>query len=324
MSNSITDLVRPQTSKTSIVLSETEVERMSAHSFARRIKKAGSKLWDRLPTGLQEQPPAKYVNHLIHSLSRKLSSRKESHAAPTTTRFRRYPPLLLTVAELIEDLPYGHTVRLCVMGCSTGAEVYSVLWAVRKARPDLKVMTVGVDLSAPAVEKAKTGRYVSKDNELKGFPDRLWTELFDICESELTIKQSLREGIEWVVGDVREDELAARLGLQDIVIANNFLIFMKEREAARCLRKIVKLIKPGGLLLCRGVDLDVREKVAQQFCLQPISLRIEELHEINKRERRGWPWEFWGLEPLDKTRKDWMRRYATIFQVPARPRSGGL
>ena len=100
------------------------------------------------------------------------------------------------------------------------------------------------------------------------------------------------------------------------MIANNFLIFMREHEATTCLRGIVQFVKPGGLLLCRGVDLDVRERVARQFRLQPIVLRIEELHEINVRERRGWPWEYWGLEPLDKTRKDWARRYATIFQVP--------
>jgi chemotaxis methyl-accepting protein methylase len=236
--------------------------------------------------------------------------------APTTTSFRRYPPLLLTIADLIKGAPHGDTVRLCVMGCSTGAELYSVLWASRKARSDLKFVAVGVDLSTPAVEKGKAGRYSPEDKELSGFSKEFWPEMFDISQSDLTIKKSLREGIKWVVGDVRDDALLAQLGFQDIVIANNFLIFMKEREATNCLRKIVKLVKPGGLLLCRGVDLDVRERVAQQLCLRPISLRIEELHEINARERRGWPWEYWGLEPLDKARKDWARRYATIFQVP--------
>jgi chemotaxis protein methyltransferase CheR len=289
---------------------------MEAHLLARKIKKAGWNLWQRFPGGLQERPSAKYINGWIHSLSRKFSSRKQSHMAPTTTRFRRYPPLLLTITELINSLPHGNTVRLCVMGCSTGAELYSVLWAVRKARTDLKFLGIGVDLSAPAVEKAKAARYSTEDKELSGLSEEFWPELFDIGQSDLTIKESLRKGIEWVVGDVRDDGLREQLGLQDIVIANNFLIFMKEREAANCLRNIVKLVKPGGLLLCRGVDLDVREQVAQEFNLEPILLRIEELHEINLRERRGWPWEYWGLEPLDKTRKDWVRRYATIFHVP--------
>jgi chemotaxis methyl-accepting protein methylase len=289
---------------------------MDAHLLARKIKEAGGNLWQHLPSGLQERPPARYVNGWIHRLSRKFSSRKQSHMAPTTTRFRRYPPLLLTIADLIKNLPHGDTVRLCVMGCSTGAELYSVVWAIRKARMDLKILAIGIDLSAPAVEKAKAGRYSTKDRELSGLPEEFWPDLFDLTQSDLTIKPSLRVGVEWIVGDLRDDGLRAQLDLQDIVIANNFLIFMKEHEAATCLRNVVKCVRPGGLLLCRGVDLDVRERVAQQFHLQPISLRIEELHEINVRERRGWPWEYWGLEPLDKTRKDWARRYATIFQVP--------
>src|ERR1700677_2822554 len=243
---------------------------MDAHLLARKVKKTGGSLWQRLPTGLQERAPAKYVSHWIHKLARKLSSRRQSHTAPTTTRFRRYPPLLLTITDLIEELPHGDTVRLCVMGCSTGAELYSVLWTIRKARGDLKIVAIGVDISTSAVEKAKAGRYSKKDGELSGLPEGFWPELFDTAESDLTIKPSLRTGVEWIVGDVRDDELRAQLGLQDIVIANNFLIFMKEREAANCLRNVVKCVRPGGLLLCRGVDLDVRERVALQFRLQPI------------------------------------------------------
>jgi chemotaxis methyl-accepting protein methylase len=289
---------------------------MEARLLAKAIKRTGVGLWRRLPAGLQERPPASYINRWIHTLSRNFSSRRQSHMAPTTTRFQRYPPLLLAISDLIKDFQVGDTVRLCVMGCSTGAELYSVLWAIRKARGDLKIIAIGVDLSASAIEKAKAGKYSAKDQELSGLLDEFWPELFDITQTEVTIKDSLSEGVEWIVGDVRDDGLCAQLGLQDIVVANNFLIFMKEREATACLRKVVKFVKPGGLLLCRGVDLDVRERVARQFLLQPISLRIEELHEINVRERRGWPWEYWGLEPLDKTRKDWVRRYATIFQVP--------
>jgi len=244
--------------------------------------------------------------------------------APTTTRFRRYPPLLLTIGDLIKDFQFGDTVRLCVMGCSTGAELYSVLWAIRKARGDLRILSTGIDLSESAVEKAKAGRYSAKDRELSGLPEEFWSELFDITQPEFKIKDSLTAGVEWVVGDVRDDRLRAQLGLQDIVVANNFLIFMRAHEATACLRNVVQCVRPGGLLLCRGVDLDVRERMAQQFLLQPISLRIEELHEINERERRGWPWEYWGLEPLDKTRKDWVRRYATVFQVPAHQASSPL
>ena len=202
------------------------------------------------------------------------------------------------------------------MACSTGAELYSILWALRNARPDLNILPTGIDLSESAIKKARAARYSPEDVEVRDLPEERRSSLFDKTQAELHVKDFLTAGVEWIVEDVNDDGLRVRLGPQDIVAANNFLVFMKESDAVSCLRKVIQLVRPGGLFLCRGVDLDVRERVVQEFSLRPVALRIEELHDINPRERRGWPWEYWGLEPLDKTRPDWVRRYATVFQVP--------
>lgn len=290
---------------------------LDAWFFTRQFKRTGASIWKRLPSRLQEQPPANSVNHWIHALSRKYSARRKSDPVryPSTTRFLRYPLMLQTICDLVRDREFGDTIRLCVMACSTGAEPYSILWAVRKARPDLKILATGIDLSESSVAKAKAGRYSRQDQELKGVSEELLPELFDLSEATLKVKDSIAAGTEWIARDVCDDSLHAQLGLQDIVIANNFLVFMTEDQATACLRKVIQFVKPGGLLFCRGVDLDVRERAARQFDLEPISLRIEEIHDCNPRERHGWPWQYWGLEPLDKTRKDWVRRYATIFRT---------
>lgn len=291
---------------------------LDAQYLARQFKRAGTSIWERLPSRLQEQPPASSVNHWIHSLSRKYSARRKADPVryPSTTRFLRYPLMLQTICDLVEDYEFGGSIRLCVMACSTGAELYSILWAVRKARPDLKVLATGIDLSESSVAKGRAGRYSRQDPELSGVSEESLSELFDRSEPLLRVKDSIAAETQWIARDVCDDSLRAQLGLQDIVIANNFLVFMTEDQATACLRKVVQFVKPGGLLFCRGVDLEVRERVARQFRLEPISLRIEEIHECNPRERHGWPWQYWGLEPLDKTRKDWIRRYATIFRVP--------
>lgn len=286
--------------------------------LAKQFKRAGTSIWGRLPFRLQEWPPASSVNHWIHSLSRKYSARRKSDPVryPSTTRFLRYPLVLQTICDLLKDREFGDTIRLCVMACSTGAELYSIVWAIRKTRPDLKILATGIDLSEPSIAKAKAGQYSRQDPELRGVSEELLSELFDLSGSAFKVKDSIAAGTEWIARDVCDESLHSQLGLQDIVIANNFLIFMTEDQATACLRKVVPFVKPVGLFFCRGVDLDVRERVVQQFLLEPISLRIEEIHDCNPRERRGWPWQYWGLEPLDKTRKDWIRRYATIFRVP--------
>lgn len=296
---------------------------LDARFLIRQFKRAGTSIWERLPSQLREQPLASSLNHRIHALSRKYSARRKSDSVryPSTTRFVRYPLMLQTICDLVKDREFGDTIRLCGMACSTGAELYSILWAVRKARPDLKILATGIDLSESSVAKAKAGRYSRQDSELNGVSEELLPELFDLSEETLKVKDSIAAGAEWIARDVCDESLRARLGLQDIVIANNFLVFMSEDQATACLRQVVQFVKPGGLFFCRGVDLDVRERVAQQFDLEPISLRIEEIHDCNPRERHGWPWQYWGLEPLDKTRKDWVRRYATIFRSRGRAES---
>jgi chemotaxis methyl-accepting protein methylase len=41
---------------------------------------------------------------------------------------------------LIEGRARGSTVRIAALGCSIGLEVYSILWILRRGRPDLKIV----------------------------------------------------------------------------------------------------------------------------------------------------------------------------------------
>jgi chemotaxis methyl-accepting protein methylase len=292
---------------------EENITLANAYDLMRSIWRPTRRVWERLPRELTEHPGAHFVGTCIHALSRRFSRRRQSNS----TWFFRYPPLLLPIQDFINDRESGGSVRLCVVGCSTGAEMYSILSSVRQARSDLKILPTGIDISEFSIEKAKAGRYSLQDPEvLRGVSEETLAELFDRTDSGFKIKDSIGAGVEWIVGDVRDDRLRTNLGLQDIVVANNFLFHMKEVEATDCLRKIVHLVRPGGLLVCRGVDLNVRERVAQQFRLTPISKRIEDIHECDVTGRRHWPWFYWGLEPLDKRRKDWVRRYASAFRVP--------
>jgi hypothetical protein len=108
----------------------------------------------------------------------------------------------------------------------------------------------------------------------------------------------------------------AKLGPQDMVIANRFLCHMQPEVAETALRNIATLVAPHGYLVCSGVDVDVRTKVIRSLGWTPITERIEELHDGDHTLRDGFPWEYWALEPLDKSKPDWQLRYATIFQRP--------
>jgi len=139
--------------------------------------------------------------------------------------------------------------------------------------------------------------------------------LFDRDGDAVTVKSWIKEGIKWQVGDVAEPEIIDTLGPQDIVVANNFLCHMHPSMAERCLRNIAHVARPNGYLFVSGIDLDIRTRVADNLGWHPRQELLEEIHEGDPSMRALWPWHYAGLEPLNKKRVDWKRRYAAAFHL---------
>lgn len=132
----------------------------------------------------------------------------------------------------------------------------------------------------------------------------------------LSVRPQWRAPIDWSIADVLSQGLADEIGQHDLVLANKFLCHMPPATAERCLRNIVRTVKDGGVLMVSGVDLSVRAKVAHELGLMPDVAAIQALHDGDVTVRRSWPFDYWGLEPLDRSRKDWTYRYGVAFQKP--------
>jgi SAM-dependent methyltransferase len=298
------------------------VERMSEARVLRKcvgrpFLVANEWLWSRIPTSIKATRPISRYGAFLHSLVQLRSARRQFHG----TFFFRNRPEQQLIRALSNQRTKGSSLRLSVLACSNGAEVYSILWTIRSARPDLKVITQAVDISSEVLEIGKNGMYSPKPNDLVGSPifDRMTEketqEMFDKVNDELGIKPWIKEGINWRVGDAGDPELAEVLGSQDIVVANRFLCHMAPMDAERCLRNLATLLKPGGYLFVSGVDLDIRTKVALDLGWTPVRDLIEEMHNGDPSVRRDWPWKYWGLEPFNRKRNDWSVRYASVFRL---------
>ena len=237
------------------------------------------------------------------------------------TFFLRNRPQLELIRRLSNQKGEGSTLKITVLACSKGAEVYSIVWTIRSARPDLMIIMHAVDISNEILEFAQKGVYSLTAPEFAYVPifermtDEEMREMFDIVEDRARIKSWIKDGIIWHLGDVGGPEIVNILGHQDIVVANNFLCHMDSLGAERCLRNIGRLAKPGGYLFVSGIDLDIRIKVARDLNWKPISDLMDEIHDGDISLRRDWPWEWWGLEPLNKRRHNWEIRYASVFQL---------
>jgi chemotaxis methyl-accepting protein methylase len=63
------------------------------------------------------------------------------------------------IRHLGEQRTHGATLRVAVLGCSIGAEVYSILWTIRSARPDLNIVLHALDISKEILDFAERGVY---------------------------------------------------------------------------------------------------------------------------------------------------------------------
>ena len=274
-------------------------------------------LWKRLPSKLRNTRLMRGYGTILHKLVLRRADRRQFIG----TFFFRNRPQLELMRRLTGPKPGGSTLNIAILGCSIGAEIYSILSTLRAARPDLNVTACAVDNSAEVLNVAKEAVYTSQLCDFVGssiferMTDTEFGEMFESDGEVSRVKSWIREGISWQLGDAGDPGLVGVIGHQDMVVASNFLCHMQAAEAESCLRNMARLVKPGGHLIVTGIDLDIRAKVARELGWRPVLELIEDIHEGDPTLRQDWPCEWWGLEPLSKDRPDWQMRYATAFSL---------
>ena len=277
------------------------------------------RIWRRLPVHVRDLRLVRAYGMRLHTLV----CRRADREMYLGTHFLRNRPALELMRRLGEQKERGAPLKIAILGCSIGVEVYSILWTLRSSRPDLELAVQALDISPEVVRIGQRGIYSPAASELVNWPifDGLTederAEIFDWQGDEGTIKPWLREGVTWQVGDASDPNLITSLGPQDLVVANNFLCHVPALAAQLCLRNLAKLVGPGGHLFVTGVDLDVRSRVALELGWEPVPELRAEIHDGDPLVRNDWPWRWWGLEPLDRRRTDWETRYTAVFQTPA-------
>jgi chemotaxis protein methyltransferase CheR len=296
------------------------------------------RIWNHLPVSLRLHPLGSLYGRHLSALVRFHAERRQYVA----TFFLRNRPELELMRRLADKKVYGSDLNISVLACSKGAEVYSILWTIRSARPDLRVATHAIDISREILDFAERGVYSLESDTMPAhdrvgergvvsrntfrdqnapiferLTDKEMELMFEVGGGLAQVRSGLKEGITWLHGDAGDPELCGALAPQDIVVANRFLCHMESTAAEKCLLNIGRLVKPGGYLFVSGIDLDVRTKVALSMGWKPVTDLMREIHEGDISLRHGWPLEYWGLEPIFGSRPDWKVRYSSVFQIGA-------
>src|SRR5262249_15257849 len=106
--------------------------------------------WRHIPHQLMSTTPIRWYGSVLHELVCRHADRRQFIG----TSFFRNRPMLELICRIAKCAPTDSKLSIAVLGCSIGAETYSIVSMVRSVRPDLDVRVVAVDVSPDVLKVA--------------------------------------------------------------------------------------------------------------------------------------------------------------------------
>ena len=254
---------------------------------------------------------------LRYKLTLRLSKRRNCQYTSFLRLPTQYEALSGPVLDFLVDGSKAKALRILILGCSNGAESYSVASVLKNRHPHLEFHIHAFDLDGEVVSKAKSMRYTSKEvfnNETDTDQfDSFVKNTFDIENDVYHIKQDVGRHVQFGVANVLDSHLKEKIGTADIVYVQHLLIHLKVKDQKKAFRNIHSLLNPKAALFVAGNEYDTLEKLTTKYDLRPLDYNIEQIHSEVGVYCRGWPWVYWGVEPFVDFGPSSKRRYSTIF-----------
>jgi chemotaxis methyl-accepting protein methylase len=195
------------------------------------------------------------------------------------TSFFRHPPSFETLTghllpQLIQEKEQQGLDLLTMwsVGCSTGQEVYSLAMAYLEliaalepangaGQPAWRVSIIGSDLSQPALDKARRGRY--RLHEMRRLPEPYRQQYMTALEngwggqSFFQVKDHVRSLVQFSALNLCEPD-SYQVFNQDIIFCQNVLIYFKTETRFEIILRLSERLAPGGyLLIAPGEVIDL-------------------------------------------------------------------
>lgn len=140
-------------------------------------------------------------------------------------------------------------LRILSLGCASGEEAYSLAITARAAVADPRwdVDVVGVDVNAPALEKARAGRYSAWS--LRATPATAVDRWFGRSGNVFVLDRSIRNAVRFEHGNLADVHAPwAQPNSWDIVFLRNVIMYFSAAQAEALVRRVEGALAPGGYL----------------------------------------------------------------------------
>jgi chemotaxis protein methyltransferase CheR len=152
----------------------------------------------------------------------------------------------------------GHKrIRIWCAAASTGQEPYSLAMAMKEmgqALDGFRVEIVATDLSAEVLEKARSGIY-SQFEVQRGLPIQLLLKYFTQVGELWQIAPEIRAMVQFRPFNLLSD--FSRLGLFDLVICRNVLIYFDQPTKSDVLDRLARLVAQDGFLILGAAETTI-------------------------------------------------------------------
>lgn len=162
------------------------------------------------------------------------------------TSFFRDPQVFLALQQtgLEEVLSRSSNPRVWSVGCSDGAELYSVAMLLSERNALQRCTLLGTDCRADAIQRARDACYDS--TTLKSVPGELIRQYF--CEegARWRIQSFIRSVAQWRQGNAMR---TSEPGTWDLILCRNLAIYLQPAIAGRLWQRLSGELRLGGLLV---------------------------------------------------------------------------
>jgi len=163
-----------------------------------------------------------------------------------TEFFRDAPVFQALAGQVLPKLLTAGCMRVLSVGCSNGAEVYSVLMLADSLAPDAQVEALGIDCRPNAIAAARNASFAA--DRISSIPPEFQRRYVTLSQQHYVINEKLWLRADWKI----DDALCANLGPPaDLVLCRNLAIYLRTREAHRLWQRLAAAVRLGGFL-CVG------------------------------------------------------------------------
>lgn len=236
----------------------------------------------------------------------------------TLTRFCRLPGQYEALSNTIVNYFLKNNkkhIHITCIACSNGAEPYSIASVLLKQRPDIDFTIDAFDIDDAMLQKAISRTYSEEEVFANQYLGKDFIDFtFDVKDDSYVVKDNIFKKINFHKGNALDPNIRTADNKCDILFAQNLFNNLKPSIAKKAFLNVINLLKEDSFLFVDGMDLGLKFRLTKKKNLTPLEINIEKNYELAKTYVNAWPEWYSGLEPLSKERKDWARRYSTIFK----------